>query len=81
MSGYAVANDRLRVLEELEREIAAALQSAGGRGLGGGGVVSGRGRRGVVIAQWAESALGAWLRASGGVLEESVASAQWAGSA
>ncbi|KAM8985948.1 mediator of RNA polymerase II transcription subunit 11 [Ara ararauna] len=29
MAGYAVANDRLRVLEELEREIAAALQSAG----------------------------------------------------
>ena len=33
MAGYGVANERLRALEELEREIGAALQSAGGRGL------------------------------------------------
>lgn len=32
MAGYGVANERLRVLEELEREIGASLQSAGGRG-------------------------------------------------
>ncbi|XP_031465527.1 mediator of RNA polymerase II transcription subunit 11 [Phasianus colchicus] len=29
MAGYGVANERLRALEELEREIGAALQSAG----------------------------------------------------
>uniref|UniRef100_A0A663F515 Mediator of RNA polymerase II transcription subunit 11 n=1 Tax=Aquila chrysaetos chrysaetos TaxID=223781 RepID=A0A663F515_AQUCH len=29
MAGYGVANERLRVLEELEREIGASLQSAG----------------------------------------------------
>ncbi|XP_068273086.1 mediator of RNA polymerase II transcription subunit 11 [Nyctibius grandis] len=29
MAGFAVANERLRVLEELEREIGASLQSAG----------------------------------------------------
>nr|XP_020655443.1 mediator of RNA polymerase II transcription subunit 11 [Pogona vitticeps] len=34
-SAYSLglANERLRLLEELEREIGAALQSAGGRGL------------------------------------------------
>lgn len=37
MAGYGVANERLRVLEELEREIGASLQSAGGRGLSGRG--------------------------------------------
>lgn len=37
MAGYGVANERLRALEELEREIGAALQSAGGRGLAVGG--------------------------------------------
>ncbi|XP_068780111.1 mediator of RNA polymerase II transcription subunit 11 [Struthio camelus] len=29
MAGYGVANERLRVLEDLEREIGASLQSAG----------------------------------------------------
>lgn len=39
MATHAVANERLRALEELEREIGASLQSAGGWGLGlcGGG--------------------------------------------
>uniref|UniRef100_A0A8C4JRZ2 Uncharacterized protein n=1 Tax=Dromaius novaehollandiae TaxID=8790 RepID=A0A8C4JRZ2_DRONO len=37
MAGYGVANERLRVLEELEREIGASLQSAGGRGVPRGG--------------------------------------------
>ncbi|NXR27025.1 MED11 polymerase, partial [Cinclus mexicanus] len=32
MAGFGVANERLRALEELEREIGASLQSAGGRG-------------------------------------------------
>lgn len=31
-----MANERLRVLEELEREIGASLQSAGGRGFARG---------------------------------------------
>ncbi|NXB40300.1 MED11 polymerase, partial [Eulacestoma nigropectus] len=33
MAGFGVANERLRALEELEREIGASLQSAGARGL------------------------------------------------
>lgn len=33
MAGFGVANERLRALEELEREIGASLQSAGGWGL------------------------------------------------
>ena len=41
MAGYGVANERLRALEELEREIGAALQSAGGRGLAVGGAQGG----------------------------------------
>lgn len=32
MAGFGVANERLRALEELEREIGSSLQSAGARG-------------------------------------------------
>uniref|UniRef100_A0A674JVJ7 Uncharacterized protein n=1 Tax=Terrapene triunguis TaxID=2587831 RepID=A0A674JVJ7_9SAUR len=37
MATYSVANERLRVLEELEREIGASLQSAGRGGASGRG--------------------------------------------
>lgn len=47
MAGFGVANERLRALEELEREIGASLQSAGERGLrkGEGGLRGGAGAR------------------------------------
>uniref|UniRef100_A0A8C9KXC1 Uncharacterized protein n=1 Tax=Serinus canaria TaxID=9135 RepID=A0A8C9KXC1_SERCA len=48
MAGFGVANERLRALEELEREIGASLHSAGGRNLceGAGFARSGRGAAG-----------------------------------
>lgn len=65
MAGFGVANERLRALEELEREIGASLQSAGGRGLGKGAGLAGKGRgrsRGVLLGGRGEAlpGLGRW---------------------